>query len=452
MSDNSASDKAYRTEQDLIGSIKVPAGVLYGAQTQRAVNLYPLNGEKPLSAYPELIIAMLQGKEAAARTNIAAGELDQTLGLAILDAIKLLKNDIPAPQFPVHAFHGGGGISTNMNINEVIANLANRNGFGNPLGSYEPIHPNDHINLNNATADALTTACHLAIINKWQGIDLALKNMVQTFDQQGHRWRQILKISRTCLQDAVEINYQQFFSGYSALITRNKQRLQRDVDQLYKINLGANIIGRPGDCSSEFFDHSIASLNQVLGVKDFKRSDNLFDSSQNHDDMVAIASRLDLLARGLIKIAKDFRLMSSGPETGFGEISLPSVQAGSSAMPGKINPTIAEFLVQCCLQACGRCHSVQMTQDHGELDFNVWQAIVINNVLDTMACLENGIDVFTKHCLAGVEPNLQRNQANINTMIPSLMRLKNAKGYSEASKIYQDSGGDIEYVRQYLTD
>jgi aspartate ammonia-lyase len=442
----------YRTEHDLIGAIKVPLDVMYGAQTQRAVELYPLNGEKPLSSYPELIIAMLQVKEAATRTNMATGELDETLSQAILGAIRYLQDDLPAEQFPVHAFHGGGGISSNMNVNEVIANIANRDSFGNAFGSYTPIHPNDHINLNNSTADALTTACHLAILKKWQGLEHSLSNLAQTFDQQGQKWRKVLKISRTCLQDAVEISYEQFFSGYSALITRNMQRLKLDVEQLYSVNLGGNIIGRRGDCSDAFFDNSMDILNQVMASNSFKRSENLFDSSQNHDDMVAIAGRIDLLSRGLIKVAKDFRLMCSGPETGFGEITLPAVQPGSSAMPGKINPTIPEFLVQCCLQTCGRCCSVQMTQDHGELDFNVWQAIVINNVLDAMSCLENGITVFTEHCLAGVQPNLQRNEDNINTLIPSLIRLKNAKGYSFASRIYKESGGDIEAIRKYLQD
>lgn len=440
----------YRLEHDLIGSLKVPADVLYGVQTQRAVELYPLNGEKPLAAYPELVISLLLVKKAAARTNVDTGDLPQDLGQAILDAIDYLVENYPEDQFPVHAFHGGGGISTNMNINEVIANLANRIGFDKPLGSYDPIHPNDHVNLNNSTNDVLATACHLAIISKWDGLREALEQMSAQLCAQGERWKGVEKISRTCLQDAVEITYADFFSGYDSLVRRNARRLNAAISDLYQVNLGSNIIGRRGDCSDVFFENAIESMNLVFATDRIQRCDNLFDSTQNHDDMTHIASQLELLARGMIKIAKDLRLMSSGPQTGFGEIMLPAVQPGSSAMPGKVNPTIPEFLVQCAMQAVGRCHSVQMTQDHGELELNVWESIVINNVLDAMACLESGIRVFTTNCLEGLKPNLERNEANVNTIIPTVIRLKKLKGYSYASKVFKESGGDLDVIHQHL--
>jgi aspartate ammonia-lyase len=439
-----------RIEQDAIGSLAVPAQALFGGQTQRAVNLYPLCGEKPLSAYPELIIGLLQVKKTAAKVNMATAELDLEIGKAILDAIEVLLANIPLREFPVHSFHGGGGISSNMNVNEVIANLANQMNFKQPLGSYGPVHPNDHVNLNNSTSDALSTACHLAIINKWQGFSVTLTQLTTTFVEQGQKWKHVYKISRTCLQDAVEITFEDFFSGYASLINRNIERISADITELYKVNLGGNIIGRKGDCSEIFLEQSIGMLNQVINTEQFTRSENLFDSSQNHDDIVAVASRLELLSRGLIKIAKDFRLMCSGPETGFGEITLPAVQPGSSAMPGKMNPTIPEFLIQSCMQAIGRCNSVQMTQDHGELDYNAWQSIVIINLLDAMNCLENGINVFTIHCLSDIKPNVERNQSNINTLIPTLTKLKNLKGYSFASQIYKDSNGDLKLIRKQI--
>jgi len=441
----------YRTEQDSIGTLAVPEDALYGIQTQRAVKLYPLSGEKPLSSYPELIKGLLQVKQAATETNIKTGELTSELGQAIIDAISELQKALPATQFPVHAFHGGGGISSNMNVNEVVANLANQQAFNQPFGSYSPIHPNDHVNLNHSTSDALTTACHLAIIQKYRSLDASLYALELEFNRQGDKWRHVNKISRTCLQDAVEISFDDFFSGYATLVRRNNSRLQADVSELYKVNLGANIIGRPGDCSAAFFANCIPILNTVVGADKFTRSSNLFDCSQNHDDLLAIASQLELLARGLIKIGKDFRLLCSGPDCGFAEINLPAVQPGSSAMPGKVNPTIAEFLVLSAMQACGKCHSAQMTQDHGELDLNVWQAIVINNVLDAMSCIENAVRVFTEHALAGVEPNIQRNSENLNTMIPLLIKLKQQKGYSFSAKIYRESGGDLDYVRRHLS-
>ncbi|MCH2547101.1 MAG: aspartate ammonia-lyase [Alphaproteobacteria bacterium] len=442
----------YRTETDLIGSISVPADALYGAQTQRAVELYPLNGEKPLSAYPELIQGVLAVKKIAAVTNKRTGELAPDLADAIIQTIAQLADNLPAAQFPVHACHGGGGISTNMNVNEVLANLANKVHFQQPLGSYTPIHPNDHINLNNATSDTLGTACHFAVIGKWRGLHEAACELSSALSHQAEQWQRVLKISRTCLQDAVEISFADLFSGYVSLIERNCERLNQDIEALYNINLGGNIIGRKGDCSAEFFALVLDTIHQVMGCDKYRHSPNLFDASQNHDDLVSVANRLDLFARGLLKIAKDFRLMSSGPSTGFGELHLPAVQPGSSAMPGKINPTIPEYLVQCCMQACGRCYAAQMTQDHGELDLNVWQTVVVHNVLDAINALENGIRSFMEHCVKGIEPDIERNHANINTLIPALMRLKQQKGYSYASRIYKESGGDLAQVLRYLAD
>lgn len=383
---------------------------------------------------------------------MAAQGLEKALGQAIVDAIDYLLETFPEEQFPVHAFHGGGGISSNMNINEVIANVANRDAFGQPLGLYTPVHPNDHVNLNNSTSDVQSTACHLAVISKWRGLEEALTHLARTFDEQGRKWQHVQKISRTCLQDAVEISFEECFSGYSSLIKRNTRRIKADVEALYSINLGGNIIGRRGDCSDQVFDRLVDALNGVTGTDRLRQSDNLIDCSQNHDDLIAVASRLDLLARGLIKIAKDFRLMSSGPQTGLGEITLPAVQPGSSAMPGKINPTIAEFLIHSSMQALGRCFTVQITQDHGELDYTPWQAMVINNTLDAIACLENGVRTFTDHCLAGITVNTERNQQNINTLIPSVMRLKKAKGYSFASRVFKETGGDLDKIRHYLEE
>lgn len=440
----------YRTEQDLIGSLDVPTDALYGIQTQRALDLYPLNGEKSLADYPELLVGMLQVKKAAALANIAADELEPGVGHAIATAIDKLIDTYPKDQFPVHAFHGGGGISSNMNLNEVIANLANRDTFDQPVGSYTPIHPNDHVNLNNSTSDVLSTACHIAVIKKWAGLKDSLQHVAETLQDQKRRWQDTQKLARTCLQDAVEISFGDLFSGYQAFINRNSSRIDIDVQALYQVNLGGNIIGRPGDCSETVFDDLIARLNEVIGSEQFARSDNLFDASQNNDPLVAVASSLELFARGLIKIAKDFRLMSSGPECGLGEIVLPAVQPGSSAMPGKVNPTIPEFLIQCCMQAVGKCHCAQMTLDHGELDYTPWQSLVISNLLDAMACLENGIRTFNVHCLKGVDINMDRNSRNANSLIPTIIRLKKARGYAFASQVFKETGGDLTRIREHL--
>lgn len=439
---------AFRLEHDLLGAINVPVDALYGAQTQRSIENFPLQGEKRLDAYPELLLAMLQIKKAAALTNAQAGDLDPDLAEAISRTVDDLLRNLPGEQFPVHSFHGGGGISTNMSVNEVIANLANRTYFEKPLGSYSPIHPNDHVNLNQSTNDVFTSACHIAIISKWQGLQKTLQGMADACNDQGIKWAHVQKISRTCLQDAVEISFEDFFSGYRDFVLRNMKRIDNAVEELYTLNLGGTLVGRQGDVSPAYFNTILLVLQTVVQEARYTRSTNLFDSSQNLDDMVSIGSQFNLLARGLIKIGKDFRLLCSGPQTGFGEIELPAVQPGSSAMPGKINPSIPEFLIQCCFQVVGRCAAAEMALDHGELDLNVWESIVVVNLLDAMDCLQNGVHVFHTKCLDGIQVNEQKNRENINTIIPLLNNIKMHKGYSYATQLFKESNGDIEIIRQ----
>lgn len=444
------SEYQYRVEEDSIGCLEVPINALYGVQTQRAIRLYPLNGEKPLAAYPELLHGLLKVKKLAALINIETKEIDAEMGQAVVATVDYLLEKMPVEQFQVHSFHGGGGVSSNMNLNEVIANVANHDTFNQPLGSYYPIHPNDHVNLNNSTSDVLNTACHLAVIDKRKELTGTLQGLIDTFEVQADKWKEVLKLSRTCLQDAVDISFSDMFGGYRAQLKRQKQRLDNSIDELYKINLGGNIIGRKGDCSDAFFDKIIGNINEMEASDRFMHTDNFFDASQSYDDLAKVAADLDQLARALLRIAKDFRLMASGPETGFGEIILPAVQPGSSAMPGKINPTIPEYLVQCAMQACGHCYAVQMTQDHGELDYSPWQSIIISNLLDAMSVLTSGMQAFDQHCLSGMAPDIKRNNANVNTLIPTLMRLKKTHGYSFTARVYKETGGDLEKIRTYL--
>lgn len=442
----------FRVEHDLLGPVNVPAEALYGAQTQRSIENFPLEGEKGLNAYPELIWAMLRIKKAAALANAQAGDLNRELAEAIVQAVDVLLEELPADQFCVHSFHGGGGISANMSVNEVVANLANRAAFNQPLGSYTPIHPNDHVNLNQSTNDVFTSACHLAIIESWHGLDRSLQDLADAFDTQGEKWGHVQKLSRTCLQDAVEISFYDFFSGYRDFVARGARRIDNAVESLHTLNLGGTLVGRQVDVSKAYFQSIFEHLRAVLGEERYTRSPNLFDSSQNLDDMVNVGSQLSLLARGLVKIAKDFRLLASGPQAGFGEIELPAVQPGSSAMPGKINPSIPEFLIQCSFQAIGRCNAAEMALDHGELDLNVWESIVVVNLLDAMSCLQNGIEIFRGKCLNGILVNEKRNRENIDTIIPLLTRVKLLKGYSFATRLYKESNGDPEFIRKRLIE
>lgn len=440
----------YRTEHDLLGEIEVPAEAAYGAQTQRAIDNFPLCGEKKFSEYPELLTAMLQVKKATALANLRAGTMDVKLATAIIATTDELLADTPESEFPVHSFHGGGGISFNMNINEVIANFANRKHFDKPFGSYVPVHPNDHVNLNQSTNDVFASACHLAIIARWDKLESELVFLTESFIALGNKYKDIQKISRTCLQDAVEISFADFFSGYSEFIKRATIRTAAGVSALYTVNMGGTMVGRIADADSGYFQAIIPALSEIIGEDNLRRSTNLFDSSQNLDDMVHVASQLKLLAQGLIKIGKDLRLLASGPQTGFGEIELPAVQPGSSAMPGKVNPSVPEFLIQSCFQAIGRCSTSEMVLEHGELDLNVWEATVVINILDAITCLENSVRVFRIKCVDGVKVNLKKNQENINSIIPLMTRIKLERGYSFATRVYKETEGDFHKLKQYL--
>ncbi|HEV7307235.1 lyase family protein [Ensifer sp.] len=447
---------ATRQEVDSIGAHAVPASALYGIQTQRAVELYPLGGAGRFSDYPRLLDAMLRVKKAAARTNIETGAIEPVLGEAIIRAIDGLLA-APRPEaFPVHACHGGGGISFNMNINEVVANLANAEAFGSTYGSYAPIHPNDHVNLNHSTADCLSTGCHIAALAAFESFSEEIEGLAADLDRLGAEWAPLRKLARTCLQDAVDIGFDDYLGGVAACLRFDLARASRDVDGLGRISLGGNIIGRSSDCDPAFFARIIAVLNEQLAeagfTSGFARADNLFAASQAHDRLLALAGSLEQTARTLIRFAKDLRLMASGPHGGFGEIRLPAVQPGSSAIPGKVNPTIPEFMVQAGMIACGLAARVIMTADHGEMDYNPWQAVVITGLLDMIAILEAGVSTLRRNCVEGMRPDVARNADNATSLLPSLIRLKQLKGYSHASAVAKEAAGDLAFVRRRVAE
>jgi aspartate ammonia-lyase len=445
----------FRTEHDTLGSVSVPASACYGAQTQRSVGLFPAVGAQKLSAYPQLIEAMLHVKRAASRTNVSIGAMPEDGEEAISAAIELLMAQSLETDFPIHSFHGGGGIGLNMNVNEVLANLANLQQFGASFGSYAPLHPNDHINLNHSTSDCLSTACHIAARAAWEGLEAELLGLADDLDQSAKQMGDQPKLARTCLQDAVDIRAGDYFGGVAHNLRKLTERSGADAGDLAAVNLGGNIIGRTDDCDPDFFNQIIDQLNAVLKqaglAHDLRRADNLFAASQAHNPLQNLASSLEQIARTLIRFGSDLRLMASGPNAGFGEIRLPEKQPGSSAIPGKINPTIPEFTMQCAMMACGRAATVRMTQDHGELDYNPWQMLAVIALLDMIALLQSGVFSLRRNCVQGLELNISRNTDNAQGLGPSLMQLKREFGYSRASAVAKQAAGDVSIVRAALS-
>jgi aspartate ammonia-lyase len=438
-----------RTEKDLLGTINVPQQALYGANTQRALQSFPPRGLKTLGDYPELVDALLRIKWAAADVNRQIALLDEAKAEAIIESARTLLEEKPYDQFPLCRLHGGGGSAMNINANEVLANCAEER-LGGKRGEYRLVHPNDHVNRHQSTNDVFPTACHMAIISASQGLDKALLHLVEALDKKAEILREQPRLARTCLQDAVEVTFGNLFSSYAAFVRRSGQRIRSVVKALYVVNLGGTIVGRTQDAPEAYRSEILPALGRVTGDTAYKAADNLFDVAQNPDDMVSVSGAIDLLARGLIKIAGDLRLLGSGPEAGLGEIRLPAIEAGSSIMPGKINPVVPESVIQCCFQVMGQHCACAAGLDHGELDLNIWEPIMVFNILESIELLTRAAVLLENRCIEGLSVIPERNLKNIDTIIPQLTHLMHEHGYSTITDICRAAGGDTVRLRALL--
>jgi len=394
-----------RIEKDLLGERAVPADALYGIHTARAVENLGFSG-RILANYPDYIRALATVKKAAARANRDAHIIDARREGAIEHACDALIRGGHLAQFPVDVLAGGGSIAVNMNVNEVIANLASES-LGGARGSYEPVHPKLHVNASQSTADVCHTAIRMTLIGRWSGLRRALNQCVEAFRVKAAELRPIVTISRTCLQDASPVSLGELFGGHAAAIARRTGELAQSVEALARINLGGTAIGSGSGAPASYRRAIIKRLNQIAGHK-FTLRPNLYDAAQNIDDLAAVSAQIAILAEVLIKIAQDLRLLSSGPEGGFGEISLPAVQEGSSIFPGKINPVIPETMLQCCFQVLGCERATRLTLERGELNLNVFEGAAAANLFDAIAMMERAIALFAGRCVSGIVANKER--------------------------------------------
>ncbi len=441
----------YRIEYDLVGKSVVPADMPYGVHTVRAVENFPLRGEKTIGDYRPLIQGLMFIKKAAAKVNGAIGLMDEKCVEAIIKSADSIIHDYPPEWFPVHRFHGGGGTSANMNANEVLANLGEET-LGGSWGQYRLLHPNNQVNLNQSTNDVYPTACHIAVILKWQMLKEELQQIIKVLEDRSGKLGTQKRIARTCLQDAVSNTFGDLLGGYGSFFLRAIDQIQKSIDNLYFINLGGTIIGRKEDVPAEYLNLIIPAIQEISGDNNYRQSADLFDAAQNCDDMARLSSELCIMARGFIKICKDFRLMNSGPETGFNEIQLPALQAGSSIMPGKVNPVIPEFAIQLCFQTIGLDSACQRAVEHGEMDLNIWESLLVFSILDAMDLQINALNVFSSKCLAGFQVNAEVNRLNTDSTIPLLTELMKKHSYSVINDIYKESKGDVIQLKKLLKD
>ena len=394
-----------RIEKDLLGECAVPADALYGIHTVRAVENLGFSG-RILANYPDYIRALVTVKKAAARANRDARVLDARRLEAIERACDVLIRGEHLAQFPVDMLVGGGAFAINMNVNEVIANLANEY-LGRARGSYEPVNPKLHVNASQSTADVCHTAVRMTVLNRWAGLRRTLGQCVTTFRAKAAELRRVISISRTCLQDASPVSLGELFGGHAEVIARRTGELAQSVKGLTRINLGGTAIGSGSGAPAAYRRTIVKRLNELTGRK-FTLRRNLYDAAQNPDDLAAVSAQLAMLAEVLIKIAQDLRFLSSGPEGGFGEIILPAVQEGSSIFPGKINPAIPETMIQCCFQVLGCERSARLALERGELNLNIFEGAAAVNLFDAIEMMKRSVAMFSARCVSGIAANKKR--------------------------------------------
>ncbi|RKP48750.1 aspartate ammonia-lyase [Cohnella endophytica] len=437
-----------RFEEDAFGKVELPEGALYGIQTLRSVENMSFSGRK-LNAYPEYISSLADVKKAAARANERAGILPRSVSQAIEQACEEVEQGCHNEHFIVDPYHGGGCIGSNMNMNEVVANLANEL-LGGEWGEYNPVHPNDHVNASQSTSDACHTALRISIVRVSAALEAELELLANALESKSRAFAGVRTITRTCLQDGMQDSLGTLFAGYEHGIRRRLRGLSQATLALTAVNLGGTVIGSGVGAAPAYREQIIGALNEVTGLSLIHR-ENLYDASMNMDDVAAVSSELQLLSGLLIKLAKDFRLLSSGPEAGFGELKLPAVQAGSSFFPGKINPVVPETLIQCCFQVIGLDRSVQASLEHGELNLNVWEGLAGFNVLDSLNMLRRAVSLFTDKCVKGTEANEERCEKLSRCFIPVVVELKEKYGYSQVSRWLKNESKD-EIRKRYESE
>jgi fumarate hydratase class II len=394
----------YRTEKDSLGEMKVPANAYYGAQTQRAVLNFPISGLRP---YPAFVWSMATIKRAAAEVNRELGLLDPKLADAIIAAAEEVRQGKLADQFVVDPFQAGAGTSHNMNINEVIATRASEI-LGTPISeSKKPVSPNDHVNMAQSTNDTIPTAIRLGCLWRLPELLDAVHQLAEALDQKAVEFDDVVKSGRTHLQDAVPVRLGQEFSGYAKAVARDADRISRAADNLRRMPIGGTATGTGLNAHPEYHHRMVAKLSELLG-QPLHTSDNLFEGMQSMADMADFSGSIRTLAITLTRIANDFRLLSSGPSTGLDEIRLPAVQPGSSIMPGKVNPVLAEMLNMTCFHVQGNDHAVALAAQAGQLELNVMMPIIAHNLFEMMHVMISAINAFTTKCVVQLKANREK--------------------------------------------
>jgi aspartate ammonia-lyase len=420
-----------RTEHDLLGEKEVPNEVNYGIQTLRALENFDITGV-PLNFYPDLVNSFAMVKKAAAMANYELGLLDEDIAGAIQEACVAIINGRYHKCFVVDMIQGGAGTSTNMNVNEVIANVALQI-LGYKRGEYEHCHPNNHVNLSQSTNDAYPTAIKIALLKRNKKLVKTLMDLVAAFRVKATEFAHIIKMGRTQLQDAVPMTLGQAFEAAAITLEEDIERLTQNSNLFLEVNMGATAIGTGINSDPDYTRIVIGYLREVTGL-DIVSARNLVEATQDTGSFIMYSSALKRLAIKLSKISNDLRLLSSGPRTGLNEINLPAMQPGSSIMPGKVNPVIPEVVNQIAFKVIGNDLTVSLASEAGQLELNVMEPVIVQSLFESMEMLINGMDTLRQRCIVGITANEERCKELVMNSIGLVTALNPIIGY-EASTI-----------------
>jgi len=436
-----------RIESDLLGSREIPDECYYGIQTLRAMENFPITG---YSLFPEMIYSLALVKKCAVEANISEGILESRIGEAIAAAADEIIEGNLHEEFVVDVIQGGAGTSVNMNANEVIANRAIEL-LGGEKGDYSMVSPNTHVNMSQSTNDVFPTAVRVSALLMAEKLIRAQEDLIYTLRLKSEEFDEVIKVGRTHLQDAVPIRLGQELLAYARVANRDLDRLRRSIKTLRFINMGATAAGTGLNTEQKYTLEVVRKLRDYSGL-DLIGASDLVDATQNVDAFSEVSGALKIMALNLSKIANDIRLLSSGPRAGLAEINLPPVQTGSSIMPGKVNPVMAEAVNQVAFQVVGNDTTISMAVEAGQLELNVMEPVMVYNLLQSFQILTNVINVFEEKCVRGITANKEKCEEYVENSIGLITAINPHVGYETATQIAKEALDDNKPVRQVLLE
>jgi fumarate hydratase class II len=425
----------YRIEKDSLGEIKVPADCYWGAQTQRSIENFKIGSDKmPI----KLVRALAIVKKCAALTNCKLGLLDKEKAHAISEVADEIIDGKYDNQFPLSVWQTGSGTQTNMNMNEVISNLAIKRLCGE-IGSKDPIHPNDHVNMGQSSNDVFPTAMHISVMLELHRTFIkSLEYFQKALEKKATEFAKIIKIGRTHLQDATPLALGDEFSAYSTQMIFNIDRIKSSIERVSYLAQGGTAVGTGINTDKNFAKEFANSVSRETGLK-FETAPNKFEALASNDTMVEVSGTMNVIATSVMKIANDIRLLASGPRCGLGEIDLPANEPGSSIMPGKVNPTQCEAITMVCAQIMGNHMAVTISGSNGHLELNVFKPVIIFNILKSMDLISTGLVNFTDKCVSGIKSNIARIEDLRDKSLMLVTALNPHIGYDNAAKIAKNA-------------